>query len=130
MSSGVKTGEKFCYKCGTNVSSSKRMRDSSGRYWCIPCGETDKKKKAASIGTLCGGCGEQFSPSKLTKLSGQFFCSECIKTRYKDKSGGLGALLDFKRLFASDGERAGPNLKLIIVFVIMLLATLAYNFLM
>jgi len=32
---------KTCCACGTSVSGQPRMKDSQGRYWCVPCGEAE-----------------------------------------------------------------------------------------
>jgi hypothetical protein len=37
---------KRCSGCHKDVTSDKRMKDSSGRYWCINCGTEQQKKKA------------------------------------------------------------------------------------
>jgi hypothetical protein len=37
---------KRCSGCHKDVTNDKRMKDSSGRYWCISCGTEQQKKKA------------------------------------------------------------------------------------
>jgi len=41
---------KKCVNCHKDVTHAKRMKDSSGRYWCVNCGTADQKKKAAASG--------------------------------------------------------------------------------
>ena len=37
---------KRCNGCHKDVTNDKRMKDSSGRYWCLTCGAAQQKKKA------------------------------------------------------------------------------------
>lgn len=46
MSSAAMT----CGKCGADVSSAKRMKDSKGRYFCEPCGTALRQLAAAKLG--------------------------------------------------------------------------------
>ena len=39
---------KRCVACGRDVATTKRMKDSQGRYWCVDCGEADLAEKAKS----------------------------------------------------------------------------------
>ncbi len=39
---------KRCFSCRKDVTTDKRMKDSSGRYWCVSCGTEQQKKKAAA----------------------------------------------------------------------------------
>jgi hypothetical protein len=39
---------KRCVACGRDVATTKRMKASQGRYWCVDCGEADLAKKAKS----------------------------------------------------------------------------------
>ncbi len=46
MSSALMT----CGKCGADVSSAKRLKDSKGRYFCEPCGAALRQLAAAKLG--------------------------------------------------------------------------------
>jgi hypothetical protein len=76
---------KRCVNCHKDVSNGKRMKDSSGRYWCVDCGTADQRKKGAG-GELCGGCGERFPAAKLSKYGASKLCAGCIKRRNKGPS--------------------------------------------
>ena len=39
---------KKCVNCHKDVTNGQRMKDSSGRYWCVKCGTADQQKKAAT----------------------------------------------------------------------------------
>jgi hypothetical protein len=88
---------KKCVNCHKDVSNGKRMKDSSGRYWCVRCGEADQKKKAAVSGELCASCGNRFPSAKLTKMGASKICRGCVKRQNKGpgmleslKGGGGG----------------------------------------
>ena len=74
---------KRCVNCDTDVSRAKRMKDSSGRYWCVRCGEADRVKKGQVPGVACGSCGEQFPPATLTKYGATRLCPACYKAATK-----------------------------------------------
>src|SRR5687768_13482073 len=77
-------GIKACCACGTDVAGQPRMKDSHGRYWCMPCGEADQRRKAITSTTAnCAGCHKQFSKGKLDKHGEHWFCKACLKKRTK-----------------------------------------------
>src|SRR5215210_5208858 len=51
--------QKLCCICGADVAGQPRMKDKTGAYFCIPCGQADTKKKHA-VGTPCKDCGDKF----------------------------------------------------------------------
>ena len=64
---------KRCFSCHKDVTTDKRMKDSSGRYWCISCGtEQQKKKAAAAMAKYQKTKGAGLSPEKarLVKMLG------------------------------------------------------------
>jgi hypothetical protein len=68
------------------------MKDSQGRYWCIPCGEADQRRKAMSSTTApCAGCHKPFPKGKLDKHGEHFFCPACLKKRTKSGGTRVGA---------------------------------------
>ena len=73
-------GLKVCCACGTDVNGQPRMKDSKGRYWCVPCGEADQRKKQITATTApCAGCHKPFSKGKLDPHNGAFYCKSCLK---------------------------------------------------
>ena len=77
-------GIKACCACGTDVAGQPRMKDSHGRYWCMPCGEADQRRKAITSTTAhCAGCHKEFSKGKLDKHGEHWFCKACLKKRTK-----------------------------------------------
>jgi hypothetical protein len=81
MSTATMTAKR-CVQCKKDVTGQKRMKDSSGQYWCVKCGEADQLKKGR-IGDPCGGCGERFPSSRLTKYGAAKLCTACYKTATK-----------------------------------------------
>jgi hypothetical protein len=78
-------GAKVCCACGADVNGQPRMKDSKGRYWCVPCGEADQRKKQITSTTApCHGCHKPFPKSKLDPHGGAWYCRACLK---KVKSG-------------------------------------------
>ncbi len=105
MDSTITSSPKLCVACGKNVAGRKRMKDSAGRYWCIECGKADQAKKVAmglagaGGGTTCGGCGENFSASQLTKWGNASLCNKCIAKRSK----GPGLVESLKSMLSFGG---------------------------
>ena len=126
------SGTKYCCKCGTDVTGTQRMKDSGGRYWCLPCGQKDKKEKSASTGVVCASCGEQFASSQLTQMSGASYCAKCLKKKYKNSGGGVAALLDIKRYLPSGGAGSdgGRTKKMTVMLVVLVVLIVAVNYLM
>lgn len=84
---------KTCCKCGLNLSGIKRMKDSTGQYWCVPCGQRDQARKAMSTGSVCASCGTAADPSRITMVKGLPYCNFCLARQGKRKSGGGGFAL-------------------------------------
>ena len=73
---------KACCSCGADVTGQRRMKDSQGRYWCVPCGEADERKKQlAASESHCAGCRKTFAKGKLNRDGEHFFCKACLKKR-------------------------------------------------
>ena len=73
-------GLKVCCECGASVNGQPRMKDSKGRYWCVPCGEEDQRKKQITSTTApCHGCHKPFPKSKLDPHAGAWYCKACLK---------------------------------------------------
>jgi hypothetical protein len=95
---------KRCVNCHRDVTNGKRMKDSSGRYWCLDCGVADQKKRGGTSGEACGACGDKYPPSKLSKWGGVKLCTNCVKARTKGPGmkasfrGGGGAATDKAKL--------------------------------
>jgi hypothetical protein len=125
--SAVATG-KYCCKCGSDVTNAKRMKDSSGKYWCFSCGSKDQQKQAASVGLVCSVCGDIVPTSQTTKLGGSNYCSRCSKAQ-KKAGGGLSALLDVRQYFGGGGHAARTK-KSIITLVVLVVLIIGVNYLM
>src|SRR5687767_15666721 len=73
---------KVCCSCGADLSGQPRMKDSQKRYWCVPCGEADQRKKQITASHLpCVGCRKPFPKAKLHKHGEYFYCKACLKKR-------------------------------------------------
>jgi hypothetical protein len=58
------------------------MKDSQSRYWCIECGEADKRRKALSgVADMCVGCRKPFPKAKLKKHGEYHYCPTCLANR-------------------------------------------------
>ncbi len=88
---------KRCVNCNKDVTGQKRMKDSSGAYWCPKCGEADRMKKGQS-GDPCGNCGERYPAAKLTKYGAARLCTACYKAATKGGGSGGGGEMDKGRL--------------------------------
>src|SRR5215213_6801433 len=85
-------GIKACCACGTDVAGQPRMKDSHGRYWCVPCGEADQRRKAITSTTAnCAGCHKPFPKGKLDKHGEHWFCKGCLKKRTKAQGTRVSA---------------------------------------
>jgi predicted RNA-binding Zn-ribbon protein involved in translation (DUF1610 family) len=74
------TSAKTCVNCGTDVTRGKRMKDSSGHYWCVACGSADQfKKHGSSSQSQCPMCGNMYPPSDAHRLGEKYVCSSCAK---------------------------------------------------
>ena len=90
---------KRCVSCKKDVTHQKRMKDSSGQYWCVKCGEADRAKKGQVAGDPCGNCGERFPAAKLTKYGSARLCPGCYKAAMKGgRASGGGGETDKGRL--------------------------------
>ena len=91
---------KICCKCGRDVTGAARMKDHDGRYWCVPCGEADRRHQAHDVAGICEGCGESFSRSQLMQIAGQSLCLPCRKKKFRHahQEGRVGLLGSIKSL--------------------------------
>lgn len=82
MPTDTSVATKTCCACGADVTGQARMKDSQSRYWCMPCGEADQRRKQlTSTHSLCAGCKQSFPKGKLDKQGDYFFCKGCLKKR-------------------------------------------------
>lgn len=75
--------QKMCTACSADVTGKPRMKDSHGKYWCIPCGEEDRRKKGKgdNVGAGCPICKKMVPAVTLMKLNGRFVCPHCFKSQ-------------------------------------------------
>jgi formylmethanofuran dehydrogenase subunit E len=114
MATNTAASPKVCVKCGKDVATDKRMKDSMGRYWCVGCGAEDQKRKAAGAGAVCDSCGESFPPSQISKWGNRKLCNGCVKR--STKRGGFSVSSLFSG--GGGGEKKFP-VKLVAIFVLM-----------
>ena len=79
-------GRKICVKCGLDITSSPRMKDREGKYWCIPCGEQDRMHRIHNDAGICEICGESFHHSQLMNIGGQHLCPRCRKHKFSSNT--------------------------------------------
>lgn len=70
---------KRCVKCQKDVTHDRRMKDSQGQYWCIPCGTEDQKRKHSSK-IACTVCRGLFAPTDVHTLHGAVVCNNCLSS--------------------------------------------------
>jgi hypothetical protein len=103
------------------------MRDSGGKYWCLPCGKTDQQKQAGATGAVCAVCNDIFPTSQLSKVGGSMYCAKCLKARdksHKSQGSGISGLFDLSRYLPSsggEGDAAATRKKVIILVVLAVL---------
>ena len=134
----VSSGAKHCCNGGKTVAGQKRMKDSQGRYWCVPCGQADQRKKGGGGGggsssqTTCAGCGGTFPARKLQEYARQSYCKRCF-----NKLTGGGGGFSLAGLFGGGGgggseEHSASKRKKIIIavaaVVVLGLASVVLNF--
>lgn len=100
MSAQVVAG-KVCCRCGRNVAGSPRMKDSEGRYWCVPCAELDERNRFQASAGICTGCGEAVGRPQLVEIAGEHLCKWCRKRKFSGGNGfsSSGLLASIKSLF-------------------------------
>ena len=82
MPTDTSVATKTCCACGADVTGQPRMKDSQSRYWCMPCGEADQRRKQlTSTHSLCAACKQPFPKGKLNKHGEYFYCKGCLKKR-------------------------------------------------
>ncbi len=123
---------KICIACGKDVSNTKRMKDSEGRYWCVDCGAADlarRKTSKAGVagGGLCAGCAEQYPEHKLTKFGRDKLCPKCVQARYK----GDGLVERLRGMFSGGGgggqTSKGRLIGMLVLFAILVLVAIWMN---
>lgn len=92
MPTDTAVAAKSCCACGADVTGAPRMKDSQSRYWCMPCGEADQRRKQlTATHAPCAGCRQQFPKGKLDKHGEHFFCKGCLKKRTRATGTGTAA---------------------------------------
>ena len=130
------TGIKACCACGADVANQPRMKDSHGRYWCMPCGQADERRKLSAATHLnCAACHKLFPKGKLDKDGTHWFCKACLKKRTHaatahhssapGTSAGMSAAATTAAGPASDRRR---TILLAAVLIVLLLISVLFNF--
>lgn len=99
----VPAARKLCFRCGTDITAAKRVKDDAGEYYCHPCwedlGVSGRRRKSA-----CSGCGRTFGFEHLAPgVDGAYVCRVCLSKR-----DDPDALLDAAaRVAAGAGDAGG-----------------------
>ena len=82
--------QKVCCACGADVTGKPRMKDSHAKYWCIPCGEEDRRKKGKgdTVSAGCPMCKKMVPAVTLIKHDGRFVCPGCYKKHVRGADAG------------------------------------------
>ena len=95
--STVTSAAKRCVNCNRDVTNDKRMKDSSGKYWCVKCGEADRAKKGQGAAPLvaCPKCNDKYPAAKLQRFGKEKVCPACYNEGTRgggvSMAGGDGA---------------------------------------
>jgi predicted RNA-binding Zn-ribbon protein involved in translation (DUF1610 family) len=92
MGTTVSTTDKRCSKCGKDVNGQRRMKDASGKYWCVDCGAKDEMGKGSgSLVQPCPSCGNPVHAANMVrdKKTGKYTCDSC-----QGKGGSSGGGVD------------------------------------
>jgi hypothetical protein len=111
--SSLNGSRKLCCSCGVDVTHKKRMKDSSGTYWCYECGVADTRNKREREGTACPDCHVKFAPSQLTDFDGTKLCVACYAKRkmsVKRTANRIAAV-------AAHDKKTAENRKIILGFL-------------
>lgn len=93
MSTTLMSPPKMCCTCGKDVTTQRRMKDSStGRYWCYDCGNKQPGAKNESI--LCPRCRKPMSAHSMYRVNDQYICHDCHEIgKTKTPGAGRGKLI-------------------------------------
>jgi hypothetical protein len=118
---------KACCKCGIDVAGMPRMKDSHGKYWCMPCGQADERRKQTVATHLnCAGCRKLLPKGKLDKDGDHVFCKACLKKRSRVSAAASSAGNDaVGSVSAGDRRRVVVMAAVLIMLVIM---SVLFNF--
>lgn len=94
---------KMCFRCGSDITNAKRVKDTAGEYYCAPCwdemGAAERPKRCA-----CSGCGRTFNFEHLSPdAGGAYVCPPCLE-RNDDPNRLLAAAAAVE-----DVERPAPS---------------------
>lgn len=84
------TDVKLCVQCKADVTHSKRMKDSQGKYWCPSCAKEDSKKKHTSK-VACADCRGKYPPTEVQTIEGEVVCNNCVAARGRHAAGGASS---------------------------------------
>jgi hypothetical protein len=73
---------KVCCKCGKDIASKKRFRDSLG-YWCEAC-HYEEKRSAHAGHVPCDGCGRYVEERKLVTFEKTRICTRCLAEKRRE----------------------------------------------
>lgn len=73
---------KNCCMCGLDVTDAKRLRDSSGRYWCESCVKLEVRTRHGHDVQVCPDCGD--ANAHLSDYDRQRVCAPCIALRQQE----------------------------------------------
>lgn len=133
--SDTSVGMKQCCACGVDVAGQQRMKDSQGRYWCVPCGQADQRKKMMTATHLpCAACRKTFAKGKLNKDGEHFFCKACLKKRTAASRRTTGAATTAARAtgHGASAVAAAPErrrlITMVAVLAMLILFAVLFNF--
>ena len=69
---------KVCCVCGIDLRGKTRLKDSTGTYWCLDCGQADSQRKHP---VDCPDCKQAFPRAHMAEFNGVLLCEGCITKR-------------------------------------------------
>jgi tetratricopeptide (TPR) repeat protein len=76
---------KDCCMCGIDVSESKRIKDSSDRYWCESCSKLQVRERHPPGTVVCPDCGT--TGANMVEQDGVKVCEPCGQIRETERIG-------------------------------------------
>ena len=109
---------KLCCMCGLDVSTLKRKRDSSDRYWCESCTKLEVRERPALGVVVCPDCG--VTGAKLVSQDSANVCEPCAVIRRQE----IADSVERRRKKTHDPELRLRRIGTLLVFGIFIFATL------
>lgn len=79
---------KLCTRCGTDISSTHRLRDSTGQYYCETCWLETCAQSGQTPLYPCCECGGWFASEHIYRLKYEYICTGCWELKTSETTRG------------------------------------------